>query len=109
MRVRLINGSNNIYALYSILIQENKAIIDLPHPIQNYINMLGNLKEYDRKDLEYFKSLTTDLGWSQLQKQIRETGACLMKMNIKSTPPAPPTGIYYTFPPFSELDDIQRK
>jgi len=98
MKVKYLEGENPIY---TVVLPEYKEIKDLPTNIKNSIAKL-NLDEekYDIKDL----SNETDEWSLTIIKQIQETGASLMKLNYVGQ--CLSGKIYFTFPPFSVLDQI---
>jgi len=94
MKVKYLQGDKS--AIYTVVLPEDKDKTDLIPLIQEYIKNLGQLKPIHSEDL----SNKTDKMSSAICEQIRDMGASLRKTNIT------PHGIQYTFPPFSELDQI---
>lgn len=94
MKVKYLQGDRS--AIYAVVLPEDKEITDLVQLIQDYIANLGKLKQIHAEDL----SNKTDKMSSKICEEIRNMGASLRKTNIT------PHGIQYTFPPFSELDQI---
>jgi len=100
MRVKYLRGDNKKYnPIYNVVIPEDTEIEDLPTIIQDSIKVLGELEILHAEDL----SNKNDYCSSTIKKQIQENGASLKKFgwNLKETG--------WTFPPFSELDKLNRK
>jgi len=99
MKVKFLRGDKQQYSRYSIIIPEDKEIEDLPNHIQDSINLLGELRTFYTKDLS-----NENDDWSlTMKRQIQETGASLSKIGYNRWP----SGIYYTFPPFSKLNEVE--
>lgn len=98
MKVKYLRGDNQQYnPFYDIVMPEDKEVGDLPTHIKDSINVLGELEIRHTEDL----SNKNDKWSLKIKEQIQKTGACLRKFgcNLKE--------LGYTFPPFSELDELK--
>ena len=102
MKVKYLKGDNQQYnPIYDIVMPVNTEIEDLPNVIQDSIKVLGELEIRHTEDLS-----DKNDDWSlTIKEQIQEMGASLRRSCYISG--TWPPGLSYTFPPFSELDELK--